>query len=157
MVPVGSPRCTGSWPRSDANGDGWWSSASSWPSWPCPPRSTRSRPSDRPWAVDELVTRIKASAGQPYHGYAEGHGGLRLPELPGAADLSTLTSDTSRIRVWYESPDRWRTDLLYSGGERDRYGTRGGDVDVGFGHAPRRLPGGRDPAPPAHPGRPHPA
>ena len=76
--------------------------------------------------LDELVTRIKASAGQPYHGYAEGHGGLRLPELPGAADLSTLTSDTSKIRVWYESPDRWRTDLLYSGGERDRYGTSDG-------------------------------
>ena len=75
---------------------------------------------------DDLVTKIEASAGQPYHGYAEGHGGLRLPELPGAADLSTLTSDTSRIRVWYESPNRWRTDLLYSGGERDRYGTAEG-------------------------------
>ena len=50
MLPVGSPRCTGSCARSDANGDGWWSSASLWPSWPCPPRSTRSRPSDRPWA-----------------------------------------------------------------------------------------------------------
>ena len=73
--------------------------------------------------ADQLVAKIKASDGQPYHGYAEGHGGLRLPELPGAADLSTLTSDTSRIRVWYESPDRWRTDLLYSGGERDRYRT----------------------------------
>ena len=71
---------------------------------------------------DDLVSKIEDSAGQPYHGYAEGHGGLRLPELPGAADLSTLTSDTSRIR-----------------------------------HAPRRLPGGSDPAPPAHPGRPHPA
>jgi hypothetical protein len=31
-------------------------------------------------------------------------------------------SDTSRMRLWYDAPDRWRTDLLYSGGERDRYG-----------------------------------
>ncbi len=44
------------------------------------------------------------------------------PELPGAADLSTLVSDTSRMRLWYDGPDAWRTDLLYSGGERDRYG-----------------------------------
>jgi outer membrane lipoprotein-sorting protein len=73
--------------------------------------------------ADALVARILDSAGQPYHGYAEARGGLRLPELSGAADLSTLISDTGKMRLWYESPDRWRTDLLYSGGERDRYGT----------------------------------
>jgi hypothetical protein len=72
--------------------------------------------------LDTLVERIEASADLPYHGYAEGRGALRLPELPGAADLSTLMSDTSRMRLWYDAPDRWRTDLLYSGGERDRYG-----------------------------------
>jgi hypothetical protein len=71
----------------------------------------------------ELSSRILASTNQPYEGYVEGHGGLRLPDLPGAADLSTLTSDTSRVRVWYAGPQRWRTDLLYSGGERDRYRT----------------------------------
>jgi hypothetical protein len=73
-------------------------------------------------SLDTLVQRIEASADRPYHGYAEGRGALRLPELPGAADLSTLMSDTSRMRLWYDAPDRWRTDLLYSGGERDRYG-----------------------------------
>jgi hypothetical protein len=73
--------------------------------------------------VEALTTRILASDQQPYHGYAEGRGAMRLPELPGAADLSTLVSDTSRMRLWYESPERWRTDLLYSGGERDRYRT----------------------------------
>src|SRR6266508_236097 len=71
--------------------------------------------------VPALTARMLSSATQPYEGYAEGHGGLRLPELPGAADLSTLTSDTSRMRVWYAAPDSWRNDLLYSGGERDRY------------------------------------
>ena len=73
--------------------------------------------------VSALTARILASADQPYHGYAEGRGAMRLPELPGAADLSTLVSGTSRMRLWYESSDRWRTDLLYSGGERDRYRT----------------------------------
>jgi outer membrane lipoprotein-sorting protein len=71
--------------------------------------------------VEALTARILASDQQPYHGYAEGRGAMRLPELPGAADLSTLISDTSRMRLWYEGPGRWRTDLLYSGGERDRY------------------------------------
>jgi outer membrane lipoprotein-sorting protein len=71
--------------------------------------------------VSALTARILASAEQPYHGYAEGRGAMRLPELPGAADLSTLVSGTSRMRLWYESPERYRTDLLYSGGERDRY------------------------------------
>ena len=66
--------------------------------------------------LDTLVERIEASADRPYHGYAEGRGALRLPELPGAADLSTLMSDTSRMRLWYDGPDAWRTDLLYSGG-----------------------------------------
>ena len=72
--------------------------------------------------LETLVDRIETSADRPYHGYAEGRGALRLPELPGAADLATLMSDTSRMRLWYDGPDRWRTDLLYSGGERDRYG-----------------------------------
>ena len=76
--------------------------------------------------VDALASRILASADQPYQGYAESRGGLRLPELPGAADLSTLISDTARMRLWYDGPDQWRTDLLYSGGERDRYGTPDG-------------------------------
>ena len=34
---------------------------------------------------------------------------MRLPELPGAADLSTLISDTSRMRLWYDGPEQWRT------------------------------------------------
>jgi hypothetical protein len=91
------------------------------------PAAVDARPAQRSSVgLDALVARIQASDRQPYHGYAEGHGGLRLPELPGAADLSTLTSDTSRIRVWYDNPERWRTDLLYSGGERDRYRTSQG-------------------------------
>ena len=76
---------------------------------------------------DDLATRIKASAGQPYHGLR------RRPRRPAPSRAARaqptsrrLTSDTSKIRVWYESPDRWRTDLLYSGGERDRYGTPDG-------------------------------
>jgi hypothetical protein len=73
--------------------------------------------------ASSLRARIMASADTPYQGYIEGHGGIHLPDLPGAADLSTLISDTSRIRIWYSSPDRWRSDLLYSGGERDRYKT----------------------------------
>jgi hypothetical protein len=77
-------------------------------------------------ATDALVTRILDSEDQAYYGYAEARGGLRLPELPGAADLSTLISDTAKMRLWYESAQRWRTDLLYSGGERDRYRTAEG-------------------------------
>ena len=76
--------------------------------------------------LETLVERIEGSADRSYHGYAEGRGALRLPDLPGAADLSTLMSDTSRMRLWYDGPDAWRTDLLYSGGERDRYGQADG-------------------------------
>ena len=39
-------------------------------------------------------------------GYAESRGGLRLPELPGAADLRRSSSDTARMRLWYDGPDQ---------------------------------------------------
>jgi hypothetical protein len=91
---------------------------------------------------ETLTARMLASSEQPYHGYAEGRGAMRLPELPGAADLSTLVSGTSRMRLWYESRDRWRTDLLYSGGERDRYRTPEGTWTWDSGtHGSTFLPG----------------
>ncbi len=93
-------------------------------------------------SASQLVARIRQSAAQPYQGYAEGHGGLRLPELPGAADLSTLISDTSRMRMWYAGPNSWRSDLLYSGGERDRYRTPNGLVTWDSGvHTATFVPG----------------
>ena len=65
--------------------------------------------------ADALVDRIVDSGDQPYHGYAEARGGLRLPELSGAADLSTLISDTCRMRLWYESPELAGRPPLFGG------------------------------------------
>src|SRR4029453_15009419 len=105
------------------------------------PRLVAARPVGGPaLPLETLVDRIETSADRPYHGYAEGRGALRLPELPGAADLGTLMSDTSRMRLWYDGPDRWGA---------------GRHVGVGFGHAPVGVRAGRDPAAPSDPHRPH--
>ena len=105
-----------------------------------------------------LAEKIMGSAERPYHGYAESSGRLGVPELPNLAQVSSLLTGTTRIRSWYDSPTRWRFDVLSPfGNERDTYGTPLGDAiwDYGanlltqvVGESPVRLPRAGDVLPP---------
>ena len=73
--------------------------------------------------VDPAVLRgqILGSAAAPYHGTADSHGGLGLPDLPQLADTAALLSGPASLRVWYAAPDAWRVAQLQTAGERDIY------------------------------------
>jgi hypothetical protein len=104
-----------------------------------------------------LRAQIMASARQPYQGYAESNGLLGVPDLPNLSQVTSLLNGTTRIRTWYDSPDRWRFDVLSIGGERDYYRTPEGEYvwDYGanlltqlIGAQPVRLPRAGDLLPP---------
>jgi hypothetical protein len=78
-------------------------------------------------AVDpeRLRALILASDGQPHEGYAEAQGKISVPDLPNLDQVTSLINGTTRIRTWYDSPARWRFDVLTIGAERDVYGTPG--------------------------------
>jgi hypothetical protein len=107
--------------------------------------------------VEELRSRILASAPAPYQGLVETRGSLGLPDLPGLSDVTDLLGSTTRMRVWYDSSRRWRVDVITETGERDFYQTRNGmaiwDYERSlltrvFGEPPVRLPQGSDLTPP---------
>ncbi|MGI5164515.1 hypothetical protein ACQEU3_09200 [Spirillospora sp. CA-253888] len=60
-----------------------------------------------------------ASADEPHEGLVETRGSLGLPALPGLDEATALLSGTSRLRVWYDGPRRWRVAQLLAAGERD--------------------------------------
>src|SRR5689334_4164931 len=101
---------------------------------------------------------ILASVNQPYQGYAESNGMLGVPDLPNLTQVTSLLNGTTRIRSWYDSPDRWRFDVLSAlAGERDAYGATNGEClwDYGanlltavIGKPPVRLPRAGDLLPP---------
>jgi hypothetical protein len=101
---------------------------------------------------------ILASVNQPYQGYAESNGMLGVPDLPNLTQVTSLLNGTTRIRSWYDSPDRWRFDVLSAlGGERDVYGATNAEYiwDYGanlltavMGKPPVRLPRAGDVLPP---------
>ncbi|MEU5876320.1 hypothetical protein [Spirillospora sp. NPDC047279] len=66
-----------------------------------------------------LREMILGSSGRTYQGLVETQGSLGLPDLPGLDDATALLSGTSRMRAWYESPERWRVSHLTATGERD--------------------------------------
>jgi outer membrane lipoprotein-sorting protein len=67
----------------------------------------------------ELRDRIDRAGGTAYAGYVETRGSLPLPEARGFADVTSLFADSSRLRVWWASADRWRVDTLSDTGETD--------------------------------------
>jgi hypothetical protein len=105
-----------------------------------------------------LAELIMKSADRPYQGYAESSGRLGVPELPNLKQVSSLLTGTTRIRSWYDSPTRWRFDVLSSfGGERDTFRLPDGEGiwDYGAnlltevaGEQPVRLPRAGDVLPP---------
>lgn len=66
----------------------------------------------------DLLERVAGSAADPFEGLYESRGGLRLPDLGRLDDEVAPFTRTTRVRVWYAAPDRWRTDELLIGAER---------------------------------------
>lgn len=105
----------------------------------------------------DLVARVRASAHQPYRGYAISNGSAGLPSLPQLAGVSALLDGETQLRAWYAAPDRWRVDELGAGTERDLYQTPqlqaqwdfGSDTLTAITGTPQvRLPRGADLVPP---------
>jgi hypothetical protein len=104
-----------------------------------------------------LRDSILRSDHQPYQGYAESNGMLSIPDLPNLARVTSLLNGTTSIRSWYDSPSRWRFDVLSVGGERDVYRTPDGEYVWDYsanqlseliGGQPVRLPRAGDLLPP---------
>ncbi len=74
----------------------------------------------------ELLARVADSADDAFQGLYESRGGLRLPDLGRLDDEVAPFTQTSRVRVWYAGPERWRTDELLIGAERSVYREPGG-------------------------------
>jgi hypothetical protein len=74
-----------------------------------------------------LLDRARASTSLAYSGLAESRGSLGLPNLPRFGDVAALLSGTTRMRVWYADPQRWRVDRLTVIGEEGTYQDRGGN------------------------------
>jgi hypothetical protein len=74
-------------------------------------------------AAPALRAHVLASAAVPHEGLAESNGALGLPDLPRWRELGDLLSGTTRMRVWYDSPQRWRLAVITPTGEQDLYRT----------------------------------
>ncbi|WP_426566260.1 sigma-E factor regulatory protein RseB domain-containing protein [Angustibacter sp. McL0619] len=75
----------------------------------------------------ELVRRALA-VDVPYSASSQSRGTLGLPDIPGLGDVADLLGGTTRARVWWDSPERWRVQVLSPTGEQDTYGTYDGVV-----------------------------
>lgn len=104
-----------------------------------------------------LRADVLASGDQPYVGLAESTGDATLPDLPQLDTLGDLLTGTTRMRVWYAAPDRWRVAVLQLTGEQDLVAQPGvTDLwDYGeqrltrvIGALPVRLPWAADLTPP---------
>lgn len=85
------------------------------------------------WPVDDpdvdlptLLARIDTSGSQPFEGLFESRGGVRVPDLGRYEDQVAMFTQTTRVRVWYATADRWRADELTAGGETGWYREPGG-------------------------------
>jgi hypothetical protein len=78
-------------------------------------------PADSDISASDLLARIDASTSAPYSGYAESLGTLQLPVTDGFSDLGALFGERTRMRVWWQTSDRWRVDKLLPTGEVDTY------------------------------------
>ena len=86
-----------------------------------------------------LRALILGSAGQPYQGYAESSAVLGLPDLPNLARVSALLNGTTQVRAWYDSPSRWRFDVISAADERGTYATPSGEYVWDYGANLRTL------------------
>lgn len=72
-------------------------------------------------AATDLLARVRSSAGVAHVGLAESHGRLALPDVPQVGDLVDLVGGTTRARVWWGGPERWRVDQIEIAGETGTY------------------------------------
>lgn len=68
-----------------------------------------------------LVARMLASSDVPHAALAQSRGTAALPDLPRFSAATALLGGTTRTRVWWDTPDRWRVDTVTTTGERDTY------------------------------------
>lgn len=66
-----------------------------------------------------LLERIRASSDKSFSGYVESAGTVALPADDALSGISSLLSDTNRVRVWWQDPTTWRTATLRPPGETD--------------------------------------
>lgn len=101
----------------------------------------------------KLLTRVRASAGVGWSGYAESRGSLVLPDAKQLGDLPSLLAGTTRVRAWWRGPTDNRLDVLSLATETDsgtdRQGTwsyRPADYQAVrvFGDVPVHLPTAAD-------------
>jgi hypothetical protein len=78
-------------------------------------------PADSDISAVELLRRIEARPPKPYSGYVESLGTLQLPVTDRFSDVGQLFGERTRLRVWWQSADRWRVDELLPAGEVDTY------------------------------------
>src|SRR2546421_3923696 len=104
-----------------------------------------------------LIGRMRASAVQPFQGYAVSSGSAGLPAIPQLGDVADLLNGDTQLRIWYGSSSHWRGDVLGIGTERGTYQLPGrqGVWDFGRnlltevdGDPPIPPPQGSDPTPP---------
>lgn len=69
----------------------------------------------------QLGERVRGSATVGWSGLAETVGSLQVPDSDSFATLALLLGETSRLRVWWRTPDDWRVDRIRSTGETDLF------------------------------------
>jgi hypothetical protein len=79
-------------------------------------------------SAGQLAERVRGSATVGWSGLAETAGTLQVPDSDSFATLALLLGETSRLRVWWRTPDDWRVDRIRSTGETDLFRQRGMSV-----------------------------
>ena len=77
-------------------------------------------------SASELAQRVRGTDGVDHDGLVEVRGQFGLPSLPRLDEVTRLLDGTTRSRVWWDSPARWRVSTLTPTGERDTAQTRRG-------------------------------
>ena len=107
------------------------------------------RSDDNSSTARDILQHALRSRGVAYTGLGESRGTLGLPSLPGLGAVAGLLGGTTRTRVWWAEPDRWRVDVVTVTGEQGTYGTPSGLVAWDYerlrlrtvvGEPPARLP-----------------
>jgi hypothetical protein len=66
-----------------------------------------------------VLQRIQGSRDVAFSGYVETTGAVGLPQNDALSSLAKLLGDTSKVRVWWRDPTRWRVSTLRTTGETD--------------------------------------
>ncbi len=70
-------------------------------------------------SAQSIRRQIAASTTLSWSGSATTRGTLNIPATKSFAGISKLLGDNNSLRVWWNSPDRWRVDTVRSTGETD--------------------------------------